>query len=73
MPFLPPNQQRQSTEGMGTCVENFVTIGRDVCEILERTDRHTDMLIAILRIRSADDVILTSCYSRARGRIAAAP
>ena len=58
---------------MGTCMENFVTIGRDVFEIFERTDRHTDMLIAILRIRSADDVILTSCYSRARGRIAAAP
>jgi len=45
-------------------MENFVTFGREVFEILERTDRHTDMLITILRTHSAGEVIITTCYTR---------
>ena len=45
MPFLPPNQQRQSTEGtiliQVTCAKILVKIGRVVLEICSRTDKET--------------------------------
>jgi len=42
-------QRRTEPRPQVTRAENFVKFGRVVFEICERTDRHTDTLIAILR------------------------
>ena len=54
-----------------TCAENFVKFRRVVFAICERTDRHTDTLIAILRTPHGSEVInqLLSVPDRAAGRV----
>jgi len=42
-------QRRTEPRLQVTCTQNLVKIGRVVFELRERTDKHTDILIAILR------------------------
>jgi len=54
----PQNQRKTEPRPQVTCTENFVKFGRMALETSERTDRHTDMLIAILRTPLGGKVIM---------------
>jgi len=55
--FVTP-PQRSRASATGNMHKNLMKFGRVVFQLCERTDRHTDILITILRIPSNDDVII---------------
>jgi len=55
MPFLPPNQQRQSTEGITAAAKNIKKV-KGKGSPYSITERRVPQLIAVLGSQPADDV-----------------